>query len=666
MTPLERVIFWVLFALALGIFLHRIYFLYRLLRLGQKENRFDHLGERAKTALLYVFPQWCNLKSVSRKDLAGIGHSLIFWGFLLFLLSYIIYIFIGEGGGLSESLRDTTFSRYFLYLLDIAGLVVLTGIIWAAVRRYILKPERLEPTAEAGIILLLISFLMLTYLATEGLRLNTEAGAIHRPPVVAAFAAFFNWIGLSTGGQQTLHTVLWWVHYLIIIGFLVYIPYSKHLHILVSPLNIFFKSLRPKGALTAIDLETAETFGVSRVEQFTWKQLLDGYACTECGRCQANCPAHLSGKPLSPKELILDIKKHLLRTGPLLLAAPRQSTDGGQSSPPALIGEVITEEVLWSCTTCRACQHECPVLNEHIDKIIDMRRHLILEQARMPETAESILRCIETRGHSCRGTTATRTDWTAGLEIKILAENSDVDILYWVGCAASLEERNMKVAAAFARVLKAAEVNFGILGVEESCCGEPARRLGNEYLFQIQAQRNIEILKSYNIKRIVATCPHCFNSLKNEYPQFGGEFEVLHHTEFIAELLSRGRLKPDSRRAGERITYHDSCYLGRHNDIYQAPRKILSSLPGAQMVEMARSRDKGFCCGGGGGRFWLEERTGRRMNEMRTEDIIQTRAGVVATACPYCLQMFEDGIKAKGVEESLKAMDVAELISPGA
>lgn len=632
------VVFWGLFALALGIFFCRVLYLYRLLRLGQKENRFDHPWRRTKITLTYVVPQWCNLKSVSRRDLAGIGHFFIFWGFVLFLLSYLLYIFIGEGLGISPEIEDTAFSHYFLYILDIAALFVIVGIIWGAIRRYIIRPERLEFTAEAGIILVTIFLLMISHFLTDGFQ-------------------FLNREGL----QGTALWVVWWIHYGILLGFLIYIPYSKHLHILVSPFNIFFSSLRPKGALALVNLEAAETFGVGSVDKFTWKQLLDGYACAHCGRCQANCPAYLSGKPLNPKEVILNIKEHLLHTGPALLAAQGKATNGGEKTTSSLIGEVITEDVLWSCTTCRACQQECPVLNEHIDKIIDMRRNLVLEQAKIPETAAGILRCIETRGHSCRGTLVTRADWAQGLDIKILSEKSDIDVLFWTGCAASLEERNIKVAVAFAKVLKAAGVNFGVLGAEETCCGEPARRMGNEYLFQVQAQRNIELLKNYNVQRIVATCPHCFNSLKNEYPQLGGKFEVVHHSEFISQLLKERRLKP-SREMKKTITYHDSCYLGRHNDIYQAPREVLKTIPGVKTVEMARAGKRGFCCGGGGGRFWMEERIGRRMNEMRTEDVISVKADFVATACPYCLQMFEDGIKAKGAEETLKAMDLAELI----
>ncbi len=655
-TPLFFIIFWFLFFIAFGLFIYRAYQLFSWVRLGTYENRFDRLMRRFINMVGRVFLQVCSLRSVSKKDLAGIGHAFIFWGFLAFLLNYLLYIFIGDGLGLSELIRDITFFRYFSLIVDIAGVLVALAIIWAAIRRYILKPKRLEPTAEAAIILVLIFSLMLAHFAIEGFHINVTEDPLARwTPIGLAFANFFKGIGLGQKIQEVLYQVTWWIHYLIIIGFLVFILYSKHLHIMVSPINIFFSSLRPKGALVPIDLEKAETYGVSRIEQFTWKQLLDLYACTQCGRCQDNCPAYVTGKPLNPKEVILDLKEYLLAEGPALLTAKTAAPSRN------LIGDVITEEVLWSCTTCRACQEQCPALIEHIDKIIDMRRSLVLEQAKMPETAEAILKCIEARGHTCRGTTATRTDWIKGLNIKLLSEDSEVDLVYWVGCAAALEERNMKVAVAMAKILQAAGIKFGILGPEETCCGEPARRIGNEYLFQLYAQKNIEILKNYNVKKLVTSCPHCFNTLKKEYPQFGGEFEVVHHSEFIAWLIKEGKIKP-ATILGKKVTYHDSCYLGRYNDIYEPPRQIIKVTSGIKPLEMERNRRTGFCCGGGGGRFWMEERIGKRISEERIEEVIKTGAEIVATACPYCLQMFEDAIKAKESQESLKALDIVELV----
>jgi Fe-S oxidoreductase len=326
-----------------------------------------------------------------------------------------------------------------------------------------------------------------------------------------------------------------------------------------------------------------------------------------------------------------------------------------------MITEAITEEVIWDCTTCRACQQACPIYIEHIDKIVDMRRNLALERAEFPESAQQALTSLGTRGHPWRGTTATRTDWTSGLEIKTLSENKDVEVLYWVGCTAALEDRNMKVAQATARIMQAAGINFGILGVEETCCGDPARRMGDEYLFQTLCQKNIEIFRGYNVRKIITTCPHCFNTLRNEYPQFGGDFEVIHHTQLIADLIRDSKLKIGGAD-GKRLAYHDSCYLGRYNDIYRAPREILRAISGTKSVELARSGAKSFCCGGGGGHMWMEEPIDKRLNVRRAEDVIEAKVDVVATACPYCLSMLEDGLKAKEAEESIKAMDLSELV----
>ena len=679
-SPLFYVVFWLLFVIAFALFARRAAQLYSWARLGEGEIKIDHVGNRLKFMIGYVLPQKCSLKTVSKKDIAAIGHALIFWGFLAFLLSYLIYIFIGDGFGISEAIRSTTFSKYFLLVVDIAGVFVALAIIWAAVRRYILKPARLEPSPEAAIIMVLIFLLMLAHFCMGGFYINvTETSQAAWTPVSLAFANFFTWLGLGVGLQETLFVITWWIHYLIIIGFLVYILYSKHLHIMIAPVNIFFRSLEPKGALVPIDLEATETYGVSRIDQFTWKELLDLYACTECGRCQVNCPAFITGKPLSPKHLTLDIKEQLIEVGPKLIKVkgepwpldklrlimdkfkpgPRLPKDEGEAEP--LVGNLISEEAIWACTTCRACQEVCPSLIEHIEKIVDMRRNLVLEQARIPETAENVLRCIESRGHTCLGTTLTRTEWTTGLDIKPLSEDSQVDLVYWVGCAAALEERNVKVAVAVAKLLQAAGIKFGILGAEETCCGEPARRIGNEYLFQLQAQKNIEILKGYNVKKLVTACPHCFNTIKNEYPQFGGEFEVIHHSELIAQLLKEGKLKSTTALDGK-LTYHDSCYLGRYNDIYEQPRQIVKAISKHKPLELERNRKNSFCCGGGGGRFWMDESIGKRISEDRIEEVIRTGAEVVATACPYCIQMFEDAIKAKEAQESLKTLDIAELV----
>jgi Fe-S oxidoreductase len=658
-------IFWVLFAIGFGLFAQRVYFLSRFMLLGRKENRFDKKVHRMIYMVFETVLQWCNLKTVTRKDLAGIGHAILAYGFILMLLGYIIFVGSAGGFGLSRFFTGGTFETAYSSILDVAAALVALAIVWAAIRRYILRPERLEGyiNIEAGIILILVFVLMVLHFCIEGFGYAAHNVSPSWPPIGAALASFLSGTGISQSTLEATYKGVWWLHYTVILGFLVFIPHSKHLHILASFPNVAFKSLRPKGTLKPIELEEAETFGVSKIQDFTWKQLLDLYACAVCGRCHANCPAQLSGKPLSPRELILNLKEHLLEVGPNLLKV-KDKTEAANPGK-SLIGEVVTEDEIWVCTTCRACQQVCPVSVEHVDKIIDLRRNLAMEQASIPETAEGALRSIEDRGHPWRGTTLSRTDWAEGLGIKTLAEDKDIDILFWVGCTEALEERSTKVSQAVAKLLKLAGIKFGILGAEESCCGEPARRLGNEYLFQMQAEKNIEILKGYNVKWIVTACPHCFNTIKNEYPQFGGEFEVIHHTDFIARLLKQGGLRI-IKGMGEVVTYHDPCYLGRYNDIYQSPRQIIRSISDITMVEMERNRERGFCCGGGGGHMWLEERIGRRINELRTEQAIETKAQIVVTACPFCLQMFDDGIKAKAAEEQLRVMDIAELVEKSA
>ena len=659
------VIFWVLFALAVGLFLRRLYQLGHYLSLGKGEGRFGQLVRRGFNTAVLVLGQWCQLKNLTTKDRASIGHVFMAWGFFLYIPFYLLFIIIGAGFGLSETLEHTSLFFYYAWVMDIAAPFIILGALWGIIRRYIVRPPRLkgEQTIEAMVILVTVLIHPMTHLFKEatGIALgNPPVGlGAHLPPISSALSQLF--AGSSPSSVQMANIGFFWTHWGFVLFVLVFIAYSRYLHMVASIFNVLLQSPRPKGALRPIDLETAQTFGVSRITDFTWKQLLDLYSCVIYGQCQEVCPATASGKPLNPKKLIDDLKKHLLEVGPGLLKVEASPPNPGK----ALVGDVIAEDEIWACTTCRACQQVCPVCVEHVDKIIDLRRNLVMEQASIPETAEGALRSIEDRGHPWRGTTLSRMDWAEGLGINTLAEDRDIELLFWVGCTEALEDRSVKVAQAVAKLLKLAGIKFAILGAEESCCGEPARRLGNEYLFQTQAGKNIELFNSYNVKRIVTACPHCFNTINNEYPQFGGKFEVIHHTELIARLIKQGKLKI-SKGIGEVATYHDPCYLGRYNDIYQPPRQIISSLPDMTMVEMEHNRERGFCCGGGGGHMWLEERTGRRINELRTEQAIATKAQIVITACPFCLQMFDDGIKAKAAEEKLKVMDIAELVEKSA
>lgn len=671
------VIFWGLFLIAAGLFSQRVYVLYRLVQLGKAENRFDRLGERVKTMLAEVVPQWCNLKTVTRQDLAGIGHALFFWSFCLFFVSYVIFIGLGDGLGLSAWIKGSAFETVYMSALDVAAVVVIVSLAVAAVRRYVVRPARLEPSAEAAMILAIIGSLMVLYLIGGAFEYAARGGTTAWPPLTGALAGLLQKTGLSEGALENGYRAFWWLHYLVLLGFTVYIPRSKHLHILASPINSFFKQLGPgpKVVLEPIPLAEMEqeqpSFGISRLQDFTWKDMVDLYACAVCGRCHVNCPAQLSGKSLSPRDMLHDLKEHLLETGPQLLAAkPVTPTDGraegaAEMTAKALIGGVISEDAIWACTTCGACQELCPVSNEHVRKIIGFRRNLVMTQNAMPETAQTMLRNMQSRGHPWAGIQSLRLrgDWTADLDLKILGVSAEsAETLFWVGCTGALVERNVAATLSMTRVLKAAGVDFAVLGEAETCCGDPARRAGSECDFQLMAEQNIEVFKTFGVKQIITACPHCYNTLKNEYPRFGSAVKVTHYTQFIAELVGRGKLKL-SNGVDSKLTYHDPCYLGRYNDVYAEPRATLQAIPGANLVEMERSRKMALCCGGGGGHMWIEEQPGTtKINQLRLDDAVKTGADTVVTACPFCLQMFEESIEHRGIKDSLKTRDFIEVV----
>ncbi len=658
----ENIILFVLTLIAVTVFLNSAYRLYKFLRLGKKEDRFDNIPERIKSVILYVFGQ---LRVI--KEIAGIGHFIIFWGFIVLSIGTAESFLNGFYNKISFSFSGPLYSL-LLALQDLFGVLVLGAIAVSLVRRFILKPERLkidDPSAkvDAFIVLGLITILIFAMFAERGVQMNLDTNGVLSQHVsfipVSAFAGNL----LSSVSSYPMERFFWWLHNIVILVFLMYIPYSKHLHLLGSIPNIFFRSFRPKVELTKLDLEdeNRETFGITKIEEFTWKQLLDLYACTECGRCQVNCPAYLTGKPLSPWKMIHDLKGHLKKKGPELLK--KNGKKEGEEEPAILTtklaGEVIPEDVIWSCTTCMGCQQACPVFIEHIHKIIDMRRTLVLDESSMSPEVQRCFTNMENNSNPWGIGFASRADWAHDLHVKTMAEDGSVDYLLWVGCAGSFDDRNKKVTTALVKILKAADVKFAILGTEEKCCGETARRMGNEYLAQMMIQENVEILNNYNVKKIITMCPHCMNSLKKDYPQFGGNYEVVHHSEFIHELIKNGKIKTKTP-VNTSMTYHDSCYLGRHNEIYSSPREILKSVSGIKLLEMERAGEKSFCCGAGGGRMWMEEHLGTRINETRTEDALKTGAEKICTACPYCLTMFEDGLKSK--QKELKVIDLAEVV----
>ncbi|HEY8737596.1 MAG TPA: (Fe-S)-binding protein [Candidatus Dormibacteraeota bacterium] len=657
MAGIKSVAVLVVLLAAIAYFVVRARRLYRILRLGPNENRFDHLGERLRGVAVYVGAH----TRMFRNLYSGILHFFIFYGFIV-LLTAIVQAF-GEGIAPGFSLAVIGGTTWLAFLQDLFGVLVLVGVVMAAINRVVIRPRQFHESNEldAAIILGLITVIMVGMLGQNGARV-AEGGDPSAPwrPVSSAIATIFTGLGWRGTAAIPAHEAFYWIHILGVLAFLIYIPSSKHLHIAVAIPNVFFRKLgaRPGAALVPIDLEHADHYGVSKVTQHSWKNLLDLYTCTECGRCQEQCPAFLTGKPLNPKMIIVDSRENLFKT----VRDASADQHRAPQLPQALIGDAIKEDEIWSCVACGACQQECPVLIEHVPKILDMRRSLVLEESRLPKEAQGALRSIEGQGNPYGLPKAQRADWAQGLGVKTVAEHPDAEYLYFVGCAASYDEANKAVARAFVQLLQKAGVDFAILGGRETCNGDPARRIGNEYLYQMQAQQNIEAMNGAGVKKVIATCPHCFNTIKNEFPQFGGTYEVIHHTELLARLITEGRLTP-SRAVEGKFTYHDSCYLGRWNGIYDPPRAVLEAIPGAELVEIERHHKRGFCCGAGGGRMWMEETIGKRINHERVDQTLRTEAPRVATACPFCLTMFRDGIAAKGAEGRLQVQDLAQYLA---
>jgi len=638
---------------ALVLCCYGIYGHVRLWSVGKKEERGRSFGEGIWSAVRYGVVQ----KYFFRESYPGIMHLPIVIGFCIPLAVVIIT-------QCPIALLPLAFGSYFSCALDIIGLCALIGCLLAIFRRYVLKPDRLDNKPDDALALILVSTLFLLGFVIEGFRIGiTNPPNALWTPVGLLTAKILSAIGLmGEGSAPFLHHLTWRVHFFLVLGLIAYLPYSKLFHLVSSTLNIFLRSTGPKGELTPItDFETAETFGVTTINEFTWKQLLDLDACTRCGRCQDQCPAYLSEKPLTPKKLVQDLKNHLQNEGNILLGK-NGKVEGEQALTP-LIGSAITADELWSCTSCMACMEQCPVFVEQIPKVVDLRRYLVMMESSFPSEVAGVFRNMEVNSNPWGIGLASRGDWAKSLNVPILSEveDKDIDILYYVGCSGSFDDRNKKVAAAFVQVLQAAGVRFAILGAEEKCCGDSARRMGNEYLFQQLAQENIEAMKKYGVTKIVTTCPHGYNIIKNEYPQLGGSFEVYHHSEFIARLIAEGRL-PLVNPLKQQITYHDSCYLGRYNGLYIEPRRVITSIAGTGLVEMDRTGERSFCCGAGGGRMWMEEHLGKRINHLRFEDALKTKAGTIGTACPFCLTMLDDATKDKEMEESIKVQDITELI----
>jgi Fe-S oxidoreductase len=630
---------------------------------GQWVNRFDNPVRRA----LGLIPRVVGNARVARRKYwySGTLHSLIFWGFLALQIRTLNFLLNGVHEDISlETLMGDVFTIGLRPVMDAFNILVIVGTLMAAWQRLFWKPPRMTLNIDGWIILGLIAWLMVTDVFT-----NSAEIVLDRPNhewasfVAFGFAELWDGIGFTGEGMELFHVAWWYSHLVTFLAFLVYLPYSKHSHVLTIAPSVFSRSLEPSGVLQPIkDFETAESFGAGKLEAFNWKQMMDSYTCTECGRCTAACPANITGKVLSPKQVIIDIR-HMLEE-----QVPALSPSTHRPEQPTPLIEGVGTEPIWDCVTCGACMYECPVFIEHVPTIMDMRRFLVMEESNMPETAQAALTQLEQRGHPWRGTQLTRTTWieemaAEGIEVPVF--DGSQEYLFWVGCSGALQERNVKVTKATTRLLLEASVTFGVLGNEEGCSGDPARRLGNEYLYQMQAQANIDLFKAKGVQKIITMCPHCFNTMKNEYPQMDGRYEVLHHSVVLDRLVAEGKLTPQSGNglSDKVATYHDACYIARHNDILEQPRRVLAST-GAATQEMGRNRRSGFCCGAGGGHMWVEESGGKRINNERTEEAVGTGADIVAVGCPFCMQMFEDGVGAvpQAAGKGMQVLDLAELL----
>jgi Fe-S oxidoreductase len=643
-------------AVAGTLFARRALLLVRLVRMGRAPgiDRTDDVPHRVRQEAVVVLGQ----RKLLQRLLPGLVHALIFWGFVV-LFPTIVMAMIGVVD------RESTLpwlggQEWFALLADVFTVLVLVGVVVAAFIRKVVRPPRFEGShlREADLILALIAGIVVTLMLWHAARIALGLNEYDARFSPAAYALS----GLFGDGPATevAERGLVWAHVGIILGFLAYLPRSKHLHIVSAAFNVWFGRTGARGRLEPLrfdDEDVAEEdmrFGIGTVEDLTWKQMMDSFSCTECGRCQDVCPAYATDKRLSPKLLIMGVRDHLFEEGPKALAARE---GGGAYDGPAIAGRSVPEESIWDCVTCGACVRECPVNIEHVDHIVDLRRHLVMVESSFPAEAETMLRDVERQSNPWGKPQAERAAWAADLDVRVLEPGDPVpEVLYWVGCAASFDERARASARSTAKLLQAGGVDFAILGPREACNGDPARRMGNEYVFQAYAEQNVETLNEAGVRKIVASCPHCFNTLANEYPDFGGRYEVVHHTELLAELVRDGRLSPAA--SGQTITYHDSCYLARHNDVLAQPRELAAAV--GKPIEMARSGKRTFCCGAGGAHMWMEERA-KPINEERVREAAATGADTLAVACPFCTVMLDDGVQSTGGD--MRVVDIATLLA---
>ena len=665
---LNTIIFAVVFLTSIAFFIYSIKVFISYLKIAKPENRFDNVSKRIKNTIIYALFQ----KKILRQKFAGILHASIYWGFLALLIVILEGFIEGFFPDFSFAFLGGFYS-VITFITDIFGAVVFFIVIFSILRRFIFTPKRLRielsSRLDATIILTLILLVMVTMFGANVERIFTGNAHGYRP--VSEYLA-----GLFQGeGSHSAYMFFWWAHNIIILGFLNYLPYSKHFHIMSSMPNTYFSNvgIKTNGVLKPIDFEdeSIEQYGAKDIEDLTWKELFDGYTCTECGRCTDVCPANNTDKKLNPKKIVTQIRKRTKDKGPLVVNKVKDD----DLLKKTLVHDYITQEELWACTTCAACIEECPVMIEHITPIIDMRRDLAMMESSFPPELNTIFKNLENNESPWAFGAEQRNDWidefnkslqeknkTSNLKkLSNIGSADELDVVFWVGCAGAFDSRYINVTLALAKIMNEAGIKFGVLGNEEKCNGDTARRLGNEFLAQQFITQNIETFKRYNIKKIVTACPHCYHSLKNEYPQFGIELEVIHHTDYINDLINEKKIVP-KKKINKSLTYHDSCYLGRYNDIYDSPRNILQNVPGLNIVEMKRKKDKGFCCGAGGGRMFMEETEGRKIYLERTEEALGTGADTIASACPFCMTMMTDGIKDKDKADEVKVKDIAEIV----
>jgi Fe-S oxidoreductase/nitrate reductase gamma subunit len=682
----KQILFTLFAAAAFGFFGWTASRILRLFRLTKGTGPVDRIAERTILTLKVAFGQ----TKMFRRLTSGLLHALVWWGFLVITIGTVEMIIDGIAGTERVLGGLGGFYHFVTWSGDVFAAIILISCILFLTRRYIVKPKRfiareMKPKSkqDATFILSMIIVLMISLI---GLNMGYVALYEGTPqfvgsyPVSSALSSLIaSW---STENLHSFEQANWWIHIMLVLVFLNILPYSKHFHVIMAVPNVFFSRLTPPGKLPNMDSVTREVklmldpsapapegddtparFGIKDVNDITWKHLMDSYTCTECGRCTASCPANITGKLLSPRKLYIDLRARMTQKG------PHMAKDATYDDGKALVGDYITEEELWACTTCGACVQECPVDIDHVPFIVDMRRYLVMEESKAPEALNNMFVNIENNGGPWAMPSSSRFDWAEGLDIPtvadLVAQGESPEVLFWVGCAGSFDDRAKRVTRSFAQILQAANVKFAVLGLEESCTGDPARRAGNEFLFQMQALTNIDVLNGYEIKKIVTACPHCFNTLKNEYPDLGGHYEVIHHSTYLQQLIDAGKVRLTGGQAfkGKKITFHDSCYLGRANDIYEAPRAVLENLD-ADLVEMKRCKSKGLCCGAGGAQMFKDAEPGNKeVNIERTEEALGTGAEIIAAACPFCMTMMSDGVKHFEQEEKVKVFDLAELIA---